>query len=330
MLRRHLVPSTLAALAAPPLLRAPLLRAQEAAWPARAITIVVPFPPGGSNDLLARPLAQRLQVALNGNPVVIENRGGAGGVVGATAVARAPKDGHTLLWGHIGTLAVNPWLYPQITYHPVRDFAPVSLVATLPSVLAVHPSLPVRSAAEFIAYAKANPGRIEYGSAGNGAASHITMAAFADAAGIDLVHIPYRGNGPMLTDFLAGRLKATFAGAPVVMPAVRDGQLVALGISAATPSGSLPGLVPVGHEALPGFDLVQWHGLVAPAGTPPALVEAMNAKINTVITGPEMRERLATEGADPAARSPQAFGQLIASEMERFKVLVSRAGIRAD
>ena len=325
MLRRHLVPAALATLAAPS-----LPRAQEAAWPQRPVTIVVPFPPGGSNDLLARPLAQRLQVALNGTAVIIENRGGAGGVVGATAVARSPKDGHTLLWGHIGTLAVNPWLYPQITYDPVRDFAPVSLVATLPSVLAVHPTLPVRSAAEFIAYARANPGRIEYGSAGNGAASHITMAAFADAAGLDLVHIPYRGNGPMLTDFLAGRLKATFAGAPVVMPAVRDGLLLALGISAASPSPSLPGLVPVGREALPGFELVQWHGLVAPAGTPATLVETMNAKINAVVSSPEMRERLATEGADPAARSPQAFGQLIAAEMERFKVLIARSGIKAD
>ncbi|WP_161993466.1 Bug family tripartite tricarboxylate transporter substrate binding protein [Muricoccus nepalensis] len=325
MLRRRLLPGTLAALAAPA-----LSRAQEAAWPQRPVTIVVPFPPGGSNDLLARPLAQRLQVALNGNPVVIENRGGAGGVVGATAVARAPKDGHTLLWGHIGTLAVNPWLYPQITYDPVRDFAPVALVATLPSVLAAHPSLPVRTAAEFIAHARANPGRIEYGSAGNGAASHITMAAFADAAGIDLVHIPYRGNGPMLADFLAGRLKASFAGAPVVMPAVRDGQLVALGISAAGPSPSLPGLVPVGREALPGFELVQWHGLVAPAGTPGPLVEAMNARINAVVAGPEMRERLSAEGADPAPRSPAAFGALIAAEMERFKVLVARAGIKAD
>ena len=325
MLRRHLVPAAVATLAAPS-----LPRAQEAAWPQRPVTIVVPFPPGGSNDLLARPLAQRLQVALNGTPVIIENRGGAGGVVGATAVARSPKDGHTLLWGHIGTLAVNPWLYPQITYDPVRDFAPVSLVATLPSVLAVHPTLPVRSAAEFIAYARANPGRIEYGSAGNGAASHITMAAFADAAGLDLVHIPYRGNGPMLTDFLAGRLKATFAGAPVVMPAVRDGLLLALGISAASPSPSLPGLVPVGREALPGFELVQWHGLVAPAGTPATLVETMNAKINAVVSSPEMRERLATEGADPAARSPQAFGQLIAAEMERFKVLIARSGIKAD
>lgn len=325
MLRRRLFAAPLAALAAPA-----ALRAQEGAWPQRPVTIVVPFPPGGSNDLLARPLAQRLQIALGGTPVVIENRGGAGGVVGATAVARAAKDGHTLLWGHIGTLAVNPWLYPQITYDPVRDFAPVSLVATLPSILTVHPSLPARSAAEFIAFARANPGRIEYGSAGNGAASHITMAAFADAAGIELVHVPYRGNGPMLADLLAGRLKASFAGAPVVMPAVRDGQLLAMGISAAGPSPSLPGLVPVAQEALPGFDLVQWHGLVAPAGTPPALVEAMNTRINAVVSGPEMRERLAFEGADPAPRSPQAFGQLIASEMERFRVLIARAGIKAD
>jgi tripartite-type tricarboxylate transporter receptor subunit TctC len=328
MLRRNLISASVAGLALPKLARPSL--AQTASWPNRPIIIVVPFPPGGSNDLLARPLAQRLQMALGGNPVIVENRGGAGGVVGATAVARAPKDGYTLLWGHIGTLGVNPWLYPQITYDPVKDFAPVALVATLPSVLTVHPSVPARTAAEFIALAKARPGSIEYGSAGNGAASHITMAAFAEAAGIDLVHVPYRGNGPMLADLLAGRLKAAFAGAPVVMPAAREGRLVALGLSSATPSPSLPGPVPVADGALPGFEMVQWHGLVAPAGTPPELVAVMNSAVNGVVTGPEMKERLAMEGADPAPRTPEAFGQLIASEMERFRGLVQRAGIKAD
>ncbi|WP_426959134.1 Bug family tripartite tricarboxylate transporter substrate binding protein [Muricoccus radiodurans] len=324
MLRRHVLLGSAAALATPSLLRA------QGAWPQRPITIVVPFPPGGSNDLLARPLAQRLSIALSGAAVVVENRGGAGGVVGATSVARAPKDGHTLLWGHIGTLAVNPWLYPQITYDPVRDFAPVALVATLPSVLSIHPSLPARTAAEFIALAKAQPGSIEYGSAGNGSASHITMAAFADAAGINLVHVPYRGNGPMLADLLAGRLKAAFAGAPVVMPAARDGKLTALGLSSAAPSASLPGLVPVAEGGPAGFELVQWHGLVAPAGTPPELVATMNTAINAVVAGPELKERFATEGADPAPRTPEAFGTLIATEMERFRGLVRRANITAD
>ncbi|MES2710092.1 MAG: tripartite tricarboxylate transporter substrate binding protein [Pseudomonadota bacterium] len=303
--------------------------AQGSAWPQRPVSVLVPFPPGGSNDLLARPIAQKLQAALSGHPVVVENRGGAGGIVGATAVARAAPDGHTLMWGHIGTLAVNPWIYPQITYDPVRDFAPVALVATLPSVLTVHPSLGVRSTAEFIEKAKAAPGTITYGTAGNGAASHITMAAFADQAGIELVHVPYRGNGQMLADLLAGRVAASFAGAPVVLPHVREGRLNALSVSSAQPSAVLPG-IPAASDALPGFALVQWHGLVAPAATPAVIIERINAVVNSILSDAELRERLTLEGADPAPRTPAAFGQLIRDEMERFRVLIGRAGIRGD
>lgn len=323
--RRTLLRATsllgLAPLATPALAQAP--------WPSRPITIVVPFPPGGSNDLLARPIALKLQQALGGHPVVVENRGGAGGTVGATAVARAPADGHTLMWGHVGTLAVNPWIYPNLPYDPLRDFAPVALVATLPSILAVHPSVPARSAAEFIALAKAGPGTLEYGSAGNGAASHITMAAFCDAAGIELVHVPYRGNGPMLTDLMAGRLKASFAGAPVVLPSIRDNRLVALGMSALQPSASLPGIMPIA-QALPGFEVVQWHGLVAPAATPPEVIAKINAAVNGLLNDADLKARLTMEGADPAPRSPEAFRTLIASELERFRVLIGRAGIKAD
>lgn len=320
----------LAGLLAAPALAQAQGAAQAAPWPNRPITIIVPFPPGGSNDLLARPIAQRLQQVLGGHPVVVENRGGAGGSVGASMVARAAPDGHTLLWGHIGTLAVNPWIYPQIAYDPVRDFAPVALVALLPSVLTIHPSVPARTAAEFIALARARPGTLEYGSAGNGAASHITMAAFADAAGIDLVHVPYRGNGPMLTDLLAGRLKATFAGAPVVVPATRDGLLIALGVSSAAPSPALPGIPSIAQTALPGFELVQWHGLVAPAATPPDLVARINAVVNGVLAGPELRDRFTMEGADAAPRTPAEFAAIIASENQRMRVLIARAGIRAD
>ena len=320
-------PLLLGSLAAPALARTGL--AQGEAWPQRPVTIVVPFPPGGSNDLLARPLAARLQATLGGHPVVVENRGGAGGVVGATGVARSAPDGHTLMWGHVGTLAVNPSLYPNIPYDSVRDFAPVALVATLPSVLTVHPSLPVRSAREFIALAKAGPNTVEYGTAGNGAASHITMVAFADAAGLEMVHVPYRGNGQMLADFLAGRVRASFAGAPVVLPAARDGKLIAIGVSSAQPSPLLPGIAPVA-EALPGFEVVQWHGLVAPAATPPAVVARINAAVNAVLGGPDLAARLAMEGADPAPRTPAAFGTLIASEVVRFRDLIRRTGIKAD
>lgn len=298
-------------------------------WPTRPISIVVPFPPGGSNDLLARPLAAKLQQALGGHAVVVDNRGGAGGTVGAMAVVRAAADGHTLMWGHIGTLAVNPWIYPNNPYDVLRDFAPVALVATLPSVLVVHPSVSARSAEEFVALAKASPGALEYGTAGNGSASHITMAAFADAAGLDLVHVPYRGNGPMLADLLSGRVKCSFAGAPVVLPAARDNRLLALGVSSAAASPLVPGVPPVGARAQPGFELVQWHGLVAPAATPPEIVARLNATINTLLGDGEMRERLAMEGAEPAPRTPDAFRQLIAGELERMRVLVRRAGLSA-
>ncbi|WP_439547747.1 Bug family tripartite tricarboxylate transporter substrate binding protein [Falsiroseomonas sp.] len=317
-------------LAAPALATIPIGdRALAQSWPSRPITIIVPFPPGGSNDLLARPLAAKLQQALGGHPVVVENRGGAGGTVGAAQVARSAPDGHTLMWGHVGTLAVNPFIYPNIPYDVLRDFAPVALVATLPGVLAIHPSVRARTTAEFIALAKAQPGTLEYGSAGNGSASHITMASFCDAAGIDLVHVPYRGNGPMLTDLLAGRLKVAFAGAPVVLPAVRDRLLVALGMSAARPSPSIPGINPVA-EALPGYEMVQWHGLVGPAGMPPAVITRINEAVNGQLNDPELLQRLATEGADAAPRTPEAFRALIASELDRFRTLITRAGIRAD
>lgn len=322
-------PLLLSALAAPALFRSGTAAAQAAAWPSRPISIVVPFPPGGSNDLLARPVAMKLQQALNGHPVVVENRGGAGGTVGASAVVRAPADGHTLMWGHVGTLAVNPWIYPNNPYDVLRDFAPVALVATLPSILTIHPSVPVRSAAEFIAYAKANPGTLEYGSAGNGAASHITMAAFCDAAGLDLVHVPYRGNGAMLADLIAGRLKASFAGAPVVLPSIRDNRLIGLGMSGLAPSTALPGLTPIA-TALPGFEVVQWHGLVAPAATPPEVVARINGVVNGLLGDADLKTRLVAEGADAAPRSPAEFRALIASELERFRVLIGRAGIKAD
>ncbi|WP_235924511.1 Bug family tripartite tricarboxylate transporter substrate binding protein [Roseomonas harenae] len=279
---------------------------------------------------MARPLAQKLQQALGGHPVVVDNRGGAGGTVGAAQVARATPDGHTLMWGHVGTLAVNPWIYPNIPYDPLKDFAPVALVATLPSVLVVHPSVPARSAEEFVALAKAKPGTIDYGSAGNGAASHITMAAFCDAAGIELVHVPYRGNGQMLADLLAGRVKCSFAGAPVVLPAAREGRLLALGMSAREPSPVIPHVMPMAARAVPGFEVLQWHGLVAPAATPPEVVARINTAVNSVLGGSEMKERLEIEGADAAPRTPDAFRQLIAADLERFRVLVQRAGLRAD
>ncbi len=330
MIRRRSLGRGLATLALPLPLAAPALgQGAQGGWPSRPITIVVPFPPGGSNDLLARPLAAKLQQALGGHPVVVENRGGAGGTVGAASVARGPADGHLLMWGHVGTLAVNPWMYPNNPYDVLRDFAPVALVATLPCLLVAHPSLGVSTTEDFVALAKSRPGAIEYGSAGNGSASHVTMASFCDAAGIELVHVPYRGNGQMLADLLAGRVRCSFAGAPVVLPAARDNRLTSLAVSSKEPTALVPGVVPAA-KAVPGYEMVQWHGLVAPAATPPEVVARINAAVNGFLNDPEMTQRLAVEGAEPAPRSPEAFRSLIAAELERFKALVQRAGIRAE
>jgi tripartite-type tricarboxylate transporter receptor subunit TctC len=202
-------------------------------------------------------------------------------------------------------------------------------VATLPGVLVVHPSVGVRTAEEFVALAKRQPGVLEYGSAGNGSASHITMAAFCDAAGIDLVHVPYRGNGPMLADLLAGRVKCSFAGSPVVLPAARDNRLIALGVSSREPTPLVPGIAPVGATAVPGYEMVQWHGLVAPAGTPTELVARINGIINGLLADEEIKQRLSVEGAEAAPRSPEAFRALIAAELERFRALIRRANITA-
>ncbi len=316
------------ALALAALLPLPRLARAQGGFPDRPLRLVIPFTAGGSNDIVGRMLAEAMAARL-GQPVVVENRGGAGGPVGAASVARGPADGHLLMWGHVGTLAVNPWIYPNNPYDPLRDFAPVALVATLPGVLAVHPSVGVRTAEEFVALAKRQPGTLEYGSAGNGSASHITMAGFCDAAGIELVHVPYRGNGPMLTDLLAGRVKASFAGAPVVLPASRDNRLVALGISASRPSALMPGLDPVAR-AVPGYEMLQWHGLVAPAATPAEVVARLNTTINGFLRDAEMTQRLATEGAEPAPMTPAEFRELIARELERFRLLVARANIKPD
>jgi len=249
--------------------------------------------------------------------------------VGAAHVMRSAPDGHTLMWGHVGTLAVNPGIYPNNPYDVLRDFTPVAQVATLPGVLVVHPSVGVRTADEFVALAKRQPGVLEYGSAGNGSASHITMAAFCDAAGIDLVHVPYRGNGQMLADLLSGRVKCSFAGAPVVLPASRDNRLLALGVSSREPTPLVPGVAPVGATAVPGYDMVQWHGLVAPAGTPPELVARINGIINGLLADEDIKQRLSVEGAEAAPRTPEAFRALIAAELERFRALIRRANITA-
>ncbi|WP_338664724.1 tripartite tricarboxylate transporter substrate binding protein [Pararoseomonas sp. SCSIO 73927] len=318
-----------AAIAGGGLLAAPALLRAQGAWPQRPIRLVVPFTPGGSSDILARAVANELPEAL-GQPVIVENRGGAGGTIGTEAVARAAPDGHTLLMGHVGTLAVNPGLYRGLSFDTATAFDPVVLAAVVPNVLVVHPSLNVGNARNFIALARARPRGISYGSGGNGSAAHIAMVAFSRAAGIELEHIPYRGTAPMMTDLLAGTIGATLTGGPPALPPVRAGQLRALGVSSLTRLPSEPGLPTLAEAVLPGFEAVQWYGLVAPAGTPRAAIERLNRACARILTGDRLRPRLASEGAEARPGTPEEFGAYIAAERARWGEVVRVSGMRPD
>ena len=311
------------------LLVASAVAAGGEAYPAHAIRLVVPFPPGGSTDILARPIAQKLSQAL-GQQVVVENRGGAGGTIGAAAVAQSAPDGYTLLMGHIGTLAVAPSLYPKLPYDPRTSFAPVSMVAILPNVLVVNPSNPAKNVREFIAYAKAHPGALTYSSGGNGSAAHIAFEMFKQEAGIDVVHIPYRGTAPSLTDVIAGQVAATMTGVAPVLPFVRSGQLRALGVSGRERSPALPDVPTIAEQGVKDFEATQWYGLVAPAGTPAAIVERLNSELRKILASPETSELFASLGAVPSPSSPEEFRKHIAREIGRWERVVRGAHIEAE
>jgi tripartite-type tricarboxylate transporter receptor subunit TctC len=303
--------------------------ARAQAWPSKSITLVVPFTPGGSTDILARLLGQKLQAAL-GQSVVVESRPGAGGSIGSEAVAKAAPDGHTLLMGHIGTLAVNPSIYPKLNYDPLKSFAHVSMIARVHNVLAVNPEVPAKTTQELIAYIKANPGKLNYATGGNGSAAHIATAALAVAAGLDIVHVPYRGTAPAMTDLLGGRVQLMFTGAPVVLPQAQAGKLRALGVSGLNRLSAAPDVPTVAEAGLPGFEASQWYGIVAPAGTPDAVVARLNTEIVKAMADPAVIERLAQEGAESWTTTPDAFRAHIISETARWAEVVRKAGIRAD
>jgi tripartite-type tricarboxylate transporter receptor subunit TctC len=311
-----------AALAAPAIARAQ-------GWPSRAITLVIPFAPGGASDIIARVLAQRMSAVL-GVAVAADNRGGAGGTIATEAVARGPADGHTILWAHMGTMAVAPHVYPRLGYDPLRDLAPITVVARVPMVLVVNKGLGVRTLGEFIARAKAAPDSIAYGTAGQGSNTHIGMVALEEAAGIQLVPVHYRGSGPVMTDLVAGTVKATLTGAPAAVPLVRDGTVLALGLSGRTPVAVLPGVPPIAEAGVPGFDVTQWHGIAAPGRTPPDIVARLNAAATAAIASAEMRERLLAEGAQPEPTSPEAFRALAEAELVRWGALIRRVGLRVE
>jgi tripartite-type tricarboxylate transporter receptor subunit TctC len=290
--------------------------------------MVVPFPAGGTPDILARLLGQKLADFL-GKPVVIENRGGAGGSIAAEAVARAPTDGYTLMMGHIGTLAVNVGIYPNLKYDPVRSFVPITMVARVNNLLVVNPALPIQSVQELIDYARKNPGKLNYASGGNGSAAHIAMVAFADAAKIELTHVPYRGTNPAVTDVIAGHVQLTLTGATALLENVRSGKLRALGIAGPKRLESEP-QIPTIAETLPGFEASQWYGVVAPAGVPEPIVQRLNTEIHRAMASPDIVAALARDGAQVSVGSPDEFRDYIIKEIARWGDLIKRANIKAE
>jgi tripartite-type tricarboxylate transporter receptor subunit TctC len=298
-------------------------------YPARPLRLVVPFTPGGSSDVLARAIGTEMSRSL-GQPVVIDNVPGAGGSLGAEKVAKSPADGYTLLMGHIGTLAVNPALYPKLGYDPVRSFAPVAWVARVPNVLVVHPSVPARSVAELVALARIKPGQLAYGSGGNGSAANLATEYFKLRTGVSLLHIPYRGTAPAITDVVGGQVQLLFTGAPAVLGQIRNGQLRAIAVSSPARLDALPGVPTVAESGYKDFEADQWYGVVAPAGTPPAVIAKLNAQINRSLNTPALKTRLNSEGAVGMPSTPEQFGAHIAREIARWRPVVQSGRVKSE
>ena len=303
-----------------------LARAQ--AWPSKAIRFVVPFAPGGSSEIVARTTAVELGKAL-GQSVYVDNKPGGAGNVAMQEVARA-DDQHTLILGHVGTLAVNPYIFDKLPYDPNKDFKPISLLAKVPSLYLVRPDLPVANLKEFIAYAKKNPGKLNYGSAGNGSAGHLAMEYLKMVSETFMVHVPYRGTGPQLTDLLAGRLDAASVGAPAVMQFIKAGKLRCIATGTTTRIPQLPEVPTVAEQGFPGFEMTQWYGLLAPASLPATAVDKLAAAAAAAVKQPAATEKLSADAALAVGGTPEEFARFIAVEQQRWKTVVTRAKIKPD
>jgi len=298
-------------------------------YPAKPIRLVVPFPAGGSLDVVARAIGQKLAEAW-GQPVVVDNRPGAGGNIGADLVAKSAPDGYTILEGALSTHAVNVSLYGKMPYDPVRDFAPITLVAVTPNVLVVNPSVPANSVKELIAYAKANPGKLSFGSGSNGSAGHLAGELFKTEAGVDMVHVPYKGAAPAMQDLLAGQIQLMFDNLANSMQQVRAGKLRALAVTTAHRSTLVPDLPTLSEAGLPGFDISTWWGFLAPAGTPKEIIAKWNAEVARILATPEMKAFFAQQGAEPSPTSPEAFAAMIQREIPKYAKIVKESGAKVD
>ena len=301
----------------------------QAPWPAKPVKIVVPFPAGGATDIAARALAERMALAWK-QPVTVENRGGAGGNVGSDVVAKSPPDGYTLIMGVTGSHAINISLYAKMPYDPVRDFEPISQVAVVPNVIVLHPSVKANSLPEFVALAKATPGRYDYASLGSGTAAHLGMEMFKRAAGVFLVHIPYRGSAPAVADLIGGQVQVMMDGLPSALPHVRAGRLKALAITSLKRSAAAPELPTIAESGFPGFYADAWSGLFAPHGTPKPVVDRIADETRRILALPEVRERLGGLGAEPVGSTPAEFAQHVKREIDKWAAVVKASGARVD
>jgi tripartite-type tricarboxylate transporter receptor subunit TctC len=298
-------------------------------YPSKPIRLIVPFTPGGSTDILARAIGQEL-TKVWGQSVVIENVPGAGGSIGADKVAKSSADGYTLLMGHIGTLAVNPSLYPKLAYDPIKDFSPVAWVARVPNVLVVHPSVPAKNVKELVALVKSKPGQLNYSTGGNGSAAHLATEYFKMRTETSILHIPYKGAAPAVTDLIGGQVQVLFTGAPALMGHIKNGQVRALAVSSPQRMDALPDVPTVAESGYKDFSADQWYGVVAPAGTPRDIVAKLNVQINQALNSTELKTRLNSEGAVATPATPEVFGKLIQTEIARWKPVMSSGRVKVD
>jgi len=302
-------------------------RAQD--YPNRPIMPVIPFAPGGSTSIVGRVIADKMSQLL-GQGIVVDNRPGAGGTVGTKAVAKSEPDGYTILLGYTGTLAIGPSLYRDAGYDPRKSFAPIGMIGNAPSVLAVHPTFPVNTVAELIAYARANPGKVNFGSAGVGSVNHITGEYFARSAGITLVHIPYKGTGPALTDLLGGHIPMALAPIPAVHANVTAGLLRALAVTGKTRSGLLPDVPTISEAGLTGFEASLYYGLVAPAGTPQAIIERLSKALQAALVSDEVKKQLALDGTEITFGTPEEYAAFIDRDEKKWAELVKASGVEQE
>jgi len=327
MQRRHFL--TLPGLGLAAALPAGGALAQAAGWPKQSVRFVVPFAPGGTSEIVARTVANELTKQL-GQTVFVDNKGGGGGIPAMTEVSKAAPDGHTLILGHVGVLAVNPIIFPNQPFDVNKDFLPVTLLAKVPNLYVVHPDVPAKDFKEFVAHVKKNPGRLNYGTAGNASAGHLSMEYLKLVTGMFITHIPYRGTGPMLTDLLAGRTQATSAGLPALLPHIKSGKLRAIAVGTAQRLPALPDVPTVAEMGFKDFETSQWYGILVPAGTPRDIIKKLQEESQKALKSNSVTERFANDSAVGGGGPPEEFAGYIAQQQKIWKEIVLRAGIKPD